>query len=83
MCLKSHHYLKYNKSKNSAKYHKILMSRFWEMVFSVPLLFLPIFNSSSLNKLTIRPLKTEAIILRKQEYVGPTLPIKGIHSGDG
>ena len=30
---------KNNKSKNSAKYHKILMSRFWEIVVSVPLLF--------------------------------------------
>ena len=53
------------------------------MVFSVPLLFSLISNSSSLNKLTIHPSKTEAMILRKQEFVGPTLPIKGIHSGDG
>ena len=32
-------YLKYDKRKNSAKYHKILMSRFSEIVFCVPLLF--------------------------------------------
>ena len=30
-------YLKYHKSKNSAKYHKTFMSRFWEIVFFVPL----------------------------------------------
>ena len=76
MCLKIHHYLKYDKSKNSVKYHKILMSRFWEMEFSVPLLFWLISNSRSLDKLTIPPSKTEAIILRKQEFVVPTLPIK-------
>ena len=35
----SFHYLKYDKSKNSAKYNKILMSRFWEIVLCVPLLF--------------------------------------------
>ena len=35
----SSHYLKYDKSKISAKYHRILMSRFWEIVFRVPLLF--------------------------------------------
>ena len=35
----SSHYLKYDKSKNSAKYHKILISRFWEIVFRVTLLF--------------------------------------------
>ena len=33
------HYSKYDKSKSSAKYHKILMSRFWKIVFCVPLLF--------------------------------------------
>ena len=35
------HYSKYDKSKSSAKYHKLLMSRFWEIVCFVPLLFLP------------------------------------------
>ena len=30
-------FLKYGKSKNFAKYHKILMRRFWEIVFCVPL----------------------------------------------
>ena len=30
---KSSYYWKYEKSKNSAKYHKISMSRFWEIVF--------------------------------------------------
>ena len=32
-------WLKCDKSKSSAKYHKILMSRFWKNVFCVPLLF--------------------------------------------
>ena len=31
--------LKYDKSKTSAKYHKIFMSRFCEIVFCAPLLF--------------------------------------------
>ena len=31
--------IKYDNSKNSAKYHKILMSRFWEIVFCEPLHF--------------------------------------------
>ena len=35
----SSHYWKYDISKTSAKYHKISMSRFWEIVFCVPLLF--------------------------------------------
>ena len=35
----SSYYWKYDKSKNSAKYHKILMSRFWEIGFCVSLLF--------------------------------------------
>ena len=35
----SSRHLKYDKSKNSAKYHKILMNKFWEIVFCVPLLF--------------------------------------------
>ena len=34
-------FLKYGKSKNFAKYHKILMRRFWEIVFCVPLPFSP------------------------------------------
>ena len=35
-----HYYLLlYDERKNSAKYHKILMSRFWEIVFCVPILF--------------------------------------------
>ena len=33
--------IKYDNSKNSAKYHKILMSRFWEIVFCEPLHFSP------------------------------------------
>ena len=33
--------LKYYKRKNSAKYHKVLMRRFWEIVFCVQLLFSP------------------------------------------
>ena len=43
---KSSHYLKYDKSKNSAKYRKILMSRFWEIVFRVTLLFAAMFVSN-------------------------------------
>ena len=35
----SSHYLKYRKSKNSPKYHNILMSTFLEIVFCVLLLF--------------------------------------------
>ena len=32
----------YDKSKNSAKCYKILMSRFWEIVFAVPMRFSPL-----------------------------------------
>ena len=35
-----HYYsLLYDERKNAAKYHKILLSRFWEIVFCVPILF--------------------------------------------
>ena len=33
--------IKYDNSKNSAKYHKIFMSTFWEIVFCEPLHFSP------------------------------------------
>ena len=59
MCLKIHHYLKYDKSKNSAKYHKILMSRFWEMEFSVPLLFSPI-SKNEQNRIFALPKTTDS-----------------------
>ena len=35
---------------------------------------------SSLNKLTIHPLKTEAMILAKQQFIGPLQPL---HFGSG
>ena len=46
--------MKYDKSKNSAKYHKILMSRFWEIVFcslSPPCLFVQ-FKTRAASRVT-------------------------------
>ena len=44
------HYIKYDKSKNSAKYHKVLMSRFWEIIICVPFVLFCFYFISFISK---------------------------------
>ena len=61
----SSHYLRYVKSKNSSKYHKILMSRFWKIAFCLPLLFR---RHVCLSKLKHSPSRVLPLTARKTVF---------------
>ena len=68
----SSHQLEYRKSKNSPKYHNILMSTFWEIVLCVLLLFgrhVCLSNTGRHSSYRWRPAKLcSAILTGSQKY---------------